>query len=119
MAMPSSSTKEKLHSEKQKRKSQEDSSSFPMRDCDKLFAQVETVDYALHTHCVPCAYKIGCFDDALDREFTKHVPIQRPEQCPRVEIVPRGYLQISFLQPIRECQRSKGISRSKTLVVIV
>jgi hypothetical protein len=38
----------------------------------------------------------------------------------RVEIVPRGYLQISFLQPsIRDCQRSKGISRSKILVVIV
>jgi hypothetical protein len=36
-----------------------------------------------------------------------------------VEIVPRGYLQISFLQPLRERQRSKGISRSKTLVVIV
>jgi hypothetical protein len=36
-----------------------------------------------------------------------------------VEIVPRGYLQISFLQPIRECQRSKGISRTKILVVIV
>jgi hypothetical protein len=42
---------------------------------------------------------------------------QLDESC--VEIVPRGYLQISFLQPIRECQRSKGISRSKTLVVIV
>ena len=82
MATPSSSTK-KLRSEKRKRKSQEDSSSFPMRDCDKLFAQVETVDCALHTPCVPCAYKIGCFDVALDREFTKHVPNQRPEQCPR------------------------------------
>jgi hypothetical protein len=36
-----------------------------------------------------------------------------------VEIVPRGYHQISFLQPLREHQRSKGISHSKTLVVIV
>jgi hypothetical protein len=45
-------------------------------------------------------------------------------RCPQcrtlvVEIVPRGYLHISFLQPLRERQRSKGISRSKTLVVIV
>jgi hypothetical protein len=36
-----------------------------------------------------------------------------------VEIVSQGYLQISFLQPLREHQRSKGISRSKTLIVIV
>ena len=36
-----------------------------------------------------------------------------PNATVTVEIVPRGYLQISFLQPIRECQRSKGISRSK------
>jgi hypothetical protein len=35
------------------------------------------------------------------------------------ELVPRGYLRISFIQPLREPQRSKGISRSKTLVVIV
>jgi hypothetical protein len=33
--------------------------------------------------------------------------------------LPQGYLQIPFLQPLRERQRSKGISRSKTLVVIV
>jgi len=33
--------------------------------------------------CVPCTYKIGCFDVALDHEFTKAVPNQRPEQCPR------------------------------------
>jgi hypothetical protein len=46
-----------------------------------------------------------------------NVPLS--EQGIHVEIVPRGYLQISFLQPLRECQRSKGISRSKTLVVIV
>jgi hypothetical protein len=33
--------------------------------------------------------------------------------------LPQGYLQIPFLQPLRERQRSKGISCSKTLVVIV
>jgi hypothetical protein len=42
-----------------------------------------------------------------------------PLETVSVEIVPRGYLHISFLQPLRERQRSKGISRSKTLVVIV
>jgi hypothetical protein len=53
-------------------------------------------------------------------------PLAGPSACraatvsmASVEIVPRGYLQISFLQPLRERQRSKGISRSKTLVVIV
>jgi 25S rRNA (uracil2634-N3)-methyltransferase len=36
--------------------------------------------------CVPCAYKVGCFDVALDRTFTKIVPNQRPEQCPRATL---------------------------------
>mmetsp|Transcript_7995 Transcript_7995/g.17352 ORF Transcript_7995/g.17352 Transcript_7995/m.17352 type:complete len:459 (+) Transcript_7995:114-1490(+) len=35
------------------------------------------------TPCVPCAYKIGNFDIALDTDFTRRVPNQRPEQCPR------------------------------------
>lgn len=33
--------------------------------------------------CVPCAYKICNFDIALDTDFTKRIPNQRPEQCPR------------------------------------
>lgn len=63
----------------------EDSSGvdFPARDCERLFAQDATVDCATNNLCVPCAYKIGCFDVALDHEFTKTVPNQRPEQCPR------------------------------------
>mmetsp|Transcript_4350 Transcript_4350/g.11952 ORF Transcript_4350/g.11952 Transcript_4350/m.11952 type:complete len:464 (-) Transcript_4350:28-1419(-) len=34
--------------------------------------------------CIPCAYKIGCFDVALDKEFTRRVPNARPESCPRI-----------------------------------
>ena len=56
---------------------------FPTRDCDRLFAQDVTVHCAEHRQCVPCAYKIGCYDVALDRKFTRIVPNQRPEECPR------------------------------------
>ena len=56
---------------------------FPTRNCDQLYAQDVTVQCAMNELCVPCAYKIGCFDVALDREFTNFVPNQRPEQCPR------------------------------------
>ena len=58
---------------------------FPTRNCDRLFAQDVTVHCAEHRQCVPCAYKIGCYDVALDREFTEIVPNQRPEQCPRAK----------------------------------
>lgn len=58
---------------------------FPPRDCDRLFAQDVTVRCATHHQCVPCAYKIGCFDVALDGGFTHAVPNQRPEQCPRAK----------------------------------
>ena len=89
MATPPSSIEEQLRSGKRKRKSnasaRQEDSSFPERDCDKLFVQDATVNCALHSHCVPCAYKIGCFDVALDQEFTKAVPNQRPEQCPRAK----------------------------------
>ncbi|KAL7538153.1 hypothetical protein ACHAWF_006014 [Thalassiosira exigua] len=33
--------------------------------------------------CVPCAYKIGAFDVALDSEFVRRIPNRRPEECPR------------------------------------
>ena len=63
---------------------------FPTRDCDKLFAQDETVHCARERLCVPCAYKIGCFDVALDNVFTESVPNQRPEQCPRSKTAVRA-----------------------------
>ena len=36
------------------------------------------------TSCVPCAYKVGAFDVALDTTFCAAVPNQRPEQCRRL-----------------------------------
>mmetsp|Transcript_6532 Transcript_6532/g.9236 ORF Transcript_6532/g.9236 Transcript_6532/m.9236 type:complete len:369 (-) Transcript_6532:50-1156(-) len=56
--------------------------SFPIRDIDQLHVASETVRCALHQQCVPCAYKICCFDVALDSGFS--VPNQRPETCPRL-----------------------------------
>jgi 25S rRNA (uracil2634-N3)-methyltransferase len=58
---------------------------IPHRDCDRLCASVATVQCALR-HCIPCAYKIGAFDVALDVSFCKAVPNQRPELCPRAKI---------------------------------
>lgn len=53
------------------------------RDCSDLFASQLTVHCALKDGCIPCAYKIGTFDVALDVEFCRTVPNQRPEQCCR------------------------------------
>jgi 25S rRNA (uracil2634-N3)-methyltransferase len=55
------------------------------RDTNKLYASYETIACALNEGCVPCAYKIGCFDVALDQEFCQTCPNQRPEQCPRAQ----------------------------------
>ena len=60
-----------------------DSSVAPVRDINKLFSSSFTIRCAFHHGCVPCAYKIGCFDVARDSAFCKAVPNQRPEQCPR------------------------------------
>mmetsp|Transcript_20564 Transcript_20564/g.48302 ORF Transcript_20564/g.48302 Transcript_20564/m.48302 type:complete len:370 (+) Transcript_20564:139-1248(+) len=52
------------------------------RDVTSLYCQGSTLRCAT-AGCVPCAYKVGTFDTALDAEFTKRVPNQRPEMCPR------------------------------------
>jgi 25S rRNA (uracil2634-N3)-methyltransferase len=57
-----------------------------IRDISRLFAATETVTCALENGCVPCAYKIGTFDVALDSEFCKRIPNQRPELCPRARL---------------------------------
>lgn len=53
------------------------------RDTAYLYTPVQTINCAMNG-CVPCGYKIGLFDVALDKEFCKQVPNQRPEQCPRL-----------------------------------
>jgi hypothetical protein len=65
------------------RESSSSLSAIPTRDCSSLFASPVTVGCALEHQCVPCAYKVGCFDVALDHEFCQRVPNQRPESCPR------------------------------------
>lgn len=57
--------------------------AVPFRDCDRLYACQVTLHCAYRKRCVPCAYKVGCFDVALDQEFCRIIPNQRPEQCPR------------------------------------
>lgn len=57
---------------------------FPTRDIDRVYASYQTVHCALHHLCVPCAYKVGCFDVALDSDFCRAIPNQRPENCPRL-----------------------------------
>lgn len=55
----------------------------PIRDTESLFCSSITIDCALRKGCVPCAYKVCCFDVALDSSFCLRVPNQRPEMCPR------------------------------------
>jgi 25S rRNA (uracil2634-N3)-methyltransferase len=58
---------------------------FPFRDCrGPLYASSATLACALSKNCVPCCYKIGNMDVALDTEFCRAVPNQRPEACPRL-----------------------------------
>ena len=56
---------------------------FPIRDIENLFCSSITIDCALKEGCIPCAYKVCCFDVALDSSFCSVVPNQRPENCPR------------------------------------
>jgi 25S rRNA (uracil2634-N3)-methyltransferase len=76
-------------------------STFPHRNIDRLYCpastylcaigannqqyhhQEEGQEISSRSPCIPCAYKVSNFDIALDHEFTKLVPNQRPEQCPR------------------------------------
>ena len=60
------------------------SATFPTRDYVNLYCQTTTLQCAL-TNCVPCGYKIGLFDVALDKDFTQFIPNQRPELCPRLK----------------------------------
>jgi len=77
----------------------------PFRNCDQLFVARETLECALGNFsptnhqgdhrakrrirqsfpCIPCAYKIACFDVALDRDFCQQIHNRRPEECPRAK----------------------------------
>ena len=61
----------------------DDTDEVPVRSVDNLFASSVTVDCALKHGCVPCAYKLGSYNIALDLVFCKSVPNRRPEECPR------------------------------------
>lgn len=73
--------KEKKRRHATKRPPDEESIPF-LRDVSGLFAN-HTTYHCASNKCVPCAYRIGCFDVALDKDFCQAVPNQRPEQCPR------------------------------------
>jgi Domain of unknown function (DUF2431) len=59
------------------------STMIPIRDCTRLYCSAATLHCARQQHCIPCAYKIACFDVALDTGFCRAIPNQRPETCPR------------------------------------
>jgi hypothetical protein len=48
-----------------------------------LFMSTSTWQCAMEYQCIPCAYKIGNFDIAMDHEFCHMIPNQRPEMCHR------------------------------------
>jgi 25S rRNA (uracil2634-N3)-methyltransferase len=53
------------------------------RDCADLYAIAATVKCAFTNNCIPCSYKVGSFDVALDSDICQKIPNQRPEMCPR------------------------------------
>jgi Domain of unknown function (DUF2431) len=61
-----------------------DDNVVPIRNCHNLFVCHTTIHCALYLNCIPCAYKVGLFDVALDTKFCSIVPNQRPEMCPRL-----------------------------------
>jgi 25S rRNA (uracil2634-N3)-methyltransferase len=63
----------------------DDDDGVPVRNCSSLYTSQVTLHCALYRHCVPCSYKVGSFDVALDEDFCRAIPNQRPEQCPRAK----------------------------------
>ncbi|GFH45010.1 hypothetical protein CTEN210_01484 [Chaetoceros tenuissimus] len=55
----------------------------PYRNISNLYAYRQTLECSTRNLCIPCSYKIACFDIALDSSFTQKVPNIRPEMCPR------------------------------------
>lgn len=84
----SSKRKRRLAVDTQDETKPDEGISFPIREIDQLYASHATVHCALHRLCVPCAYKVCCFDVARDSEFS--VPNQRPENCPRLQVKPES-----------------------------
>jgi Domain of unknown function (DUF2431) len=84
-------TEESKRSEKRKSSdcNSKSDQSFPIRNLgaddgqSDLLAAIQTWHCAHQERCIPCAYKIGNFDVALDTEFCRQIPNQRPELCPR------------------------------------
>ena len=74
----------KTQSKKRSLDDNSDKNDFPRRDLTRLFCDKETYACAVNPMCAPCAYKIGNFDIAFDKEFTSKAPNQRPEGCPRI-----------------------------------
>jgi 25S rRNA (uracil2634-N3)-methyltransferase len=76
---------------KKKKKRPFDNAFTPVRDCSgPLYASSITIACAF-TYCVPCCYKIATMDVALDTEFCRIIPNQRPEVCPRQESLEQYY----------------------------
>ena len=73
----------KTNKRKRVRESNDASIDFPTRCMHRLYTCSTTLNCALEKSCIPCAYKIGNFDIALDEKFSKVIPNTRPELCPR------------------------------------
>lgn len=64
-----------------------DCTGTTVRDCADLHVVAETLQCAYQHVCIPCAYKVATFDVALDSEICQNVPNQRPELCPRSQVI--------------------------------
>ena len=87
---------EKAQSRKRTLDEYPNKNDFPRRDIHRLYCCKVTSACAVNSMCVTCAYKLGNFDIAFDKEFTSKAPNQRPEGCPRIleppAVVPAGIL---------------------------
>lgn len=72
--------------------------------------------------CVPCAYKVCNFDTALDLEFTKRIPNQRPERCPRTPsntcLMPRIVSSGKARPDEREVGETTGYRRGMNVLAV-
>lgn len=81
----------------------DEDATIPYRKIECLYTPKITLNCAL-SNCIPCAYKIACFDVALDKQFTSLAPNKRPEQCLRsnnqkkgIQLKPDITTQVGYL----------------------
>jgi 25S rRNA (uracil2634-N3)-methyltransferase len=96
----------------------DDDNGVPVRDCGSLYSSQVTLHCALRRQCVPCAYKVGSFDVALDQDFCRAIPNQRPEQCPRSKQEQTTKSRTTNSAPSRGAEGTLGYRRNMAVLTV-